>query len=137
MDAQRFYGIYRGKVVNSNDPDKHGRVRVVIPQILGDNPTNWAWPMDSSAIKTKAPFSGQGVWVMFEGGDPSYPIWTGTFGKTVSPYGPLVLNTSPAITGHLRGGMSSDSNYGLDLVATLVHMSEKITELESRIAALE
>jgi hypothetical protein len=74
---------------------------------------------------------------MFEGGDPSYPLWVGTFGNTISSNGPVIVKPSAAITGHLIAGTSSDNNRGLDLVATLVHMSQKITELEGRIAALE
>jgi hypothetical protein len=40
---KRFYGIYRGVVVDSNDPDNQGRLRVQVPQILGQAVTNWAW----------------------------------------------------------------------------------------------
>lgn len=137
MESTRFFGLYRGKVAENNDPDKHGRLRIVVPQLFGTEPTNWAWPQDASYVKSQVPAVGQGVWVMFEGGDPYYPIWTGTFGKTISSYGPLVVKPSPAITGHLVAGTSTDGTRGLDLMATLVHMSQKLEELESRIAALE
>jgi hypothetical protein len=71
---------------------------------------------------------------MFEGGDPNYPLWTGSFGKLVAP---LVVASSPTISGHLRGGTGHGGSTGLDLVATLVHMSEKLIELEGRVSALE
>jgi hypothetical protein len=40
---KRFYGIYRGVVVDSNDPDEKNRIRLQVPQILGQAVTNWAW----------------------------------------------------------------------------------------------
>lgn len=80
----RFYGVYRGIVYKSDDPLSLGRLQLKVPQILADQPTQWAWPVEQPEVVTKVPKDGQGVWVMFEGGDPSYPIWLGTFGKVVS-----------------------------------------------------
>jgi hypothetical protein len=76
----RFYGVYRGVVYSSDDPLNLYRLQLKVPQILADQHTEWAWPVEKPGISTSIPSVGQGVWVMFEGGDPSYPIWTGTFG---------------------------------------------------------
>ena len=38
---KRFYGIYLGNVVDSNDPEKLGRIRVQVPQVTGDAITDW------------------------------------------------------------------------------------------------
>ena len=78
------YGKYRGFVVDNADPEKRARVRLRVPSVLGDTVTGWALPC--------LPFGGlaeQGlflvpevdaqVWVEFEEGDISYPVWTGTF----------------------------------------------------------
>ena len=43
ISDKRFYGIYRGIVVSSDDPTGRGRVKLQIPQILGQAVTNWAW----------------------------------------------------------------------------------------------
>jgi hypothetical protein len=60
-----------------------------IPQILATETTEWAWPVDprlflvdneATLAVPLPPTIGQGVWAMFEGGDPSYPVWLGTFG---------------------------------------------------------
>ena len=40
---KRFYGIYRGIVVDGNDPENRGRIKLKVPQILGDVSTGWAW----------------------------------------------------------------------------------------------
>jgi uncharacterized protein involved in type VI secretion and phage assembly len=80
----KFYGKYRGFVVDNADPDQRARLRLKVPSVLGDETTGWALPC--------TPFGGlpdQGffavpevdaqVWVEFEEGDVSRPIWTGTF----------------------------------------------------------
>ena len=40
---KRFYGIYRGIVVDSNDPENKGRIKLRVPQILGSAVTSWCW----------------------------------------------------------------------------------------------
>ncbi|MGW7366515.1 phage baseplate assembly protein V [Streptomyces sp. NPDC054841] len=77
----RFLGKFRGQVVNNQDPLRIGRVTVKVPDVLGDEPSTWALPClpftgrDSGHYAV--PAEGAGVWVEFEQGDPSYPIWTG------------------------------------------------------------
>jgi len=69
----RFYGIYRGVVVTVHD---EGRVSLKVPQILADQVTGLAWPVEPTGSR---PNIGDGIWVAFEGGDPAYPIWIGKF----------------------------------------------------------
>jgi hypothetical protein len=57
---QRFYGKYRGRVTDTADPRRQGRLRASVPEVLGEVQTGWA-----------------GVWIEFEAGDPSRPVWTG------------------------------------------------------------
>lgn len=77
----RYFGKYRGLVEDVEDPQARGRVRARVPEVLGDRPSGWALPC--------VPFAGDGfgflalpqpgtrVWVEFEAGDPSRPIWSG------------------------------------------------------------
>ena len=74
--SSRFYGVYRGRCVNPVDPDSSGRIQLQVPQILGEAVTTWAYNSTSCAV---LPEIGDGVWVMFEGGDPNFPVWTGVF----------------------------------------------------------
>lgn len=76
----RFYGVYRGVVKDTNDPLGKFRVKLQVPQVLSNAITEWAWPVNQLGVTTVSPNVGQGVWVMFEGGDPSYPVWVGIFG---------------------------------------------------------
>lgn len=78
----RYFGKYRGLVRDNDDPENLGRIRALIPEVLGDTVLSaWALPC--------APYSGDGegqftippveagVWIEFEGGDVSRPIWSG------------------------------------------------------------
>lgn len=79
----RYFGKYRGLVAsNQQDPTRRGRIEVTVPAVLGDQ-TVWAMPCVPYAGKGVGfhmlPPAGAGVWVEFEAGDPSYPIWAGCF----------------------------------------------------------
>ena len=82
---RRFYGKYRGFVVNTDDPRHLGRVRLRVPSILGpDVVTGWAMPCVPYGGQLNqgflfVPEVGAGVWVEFEEGDLEFPIWVGTF----------------------------------------------------------
>ncbi|MFC8095400.1 phage baseplate assembly protein V [Streptomyces sp. NPDC057301] len=77
-----FFGKYRGTVVNSKDPTDRGRIRVKVPAVLGDQQV-WALPCvpyAGAGVGLYAlPEPGTAVWVEFEAGDPSFPVWTGCF----------------------------------------------------------
>lgn len=81
---RRRYGKYRGRVRDNEDPERLGRLRVIVPSLFGEEETTWALPA--------LPFGGlsqQGmffipevesqVWIEFEEGDVNRPIWTGVF----------------------------------------------------------
>ena len=79
-----FYGVYRGEVVNNDDPDGLGRVVVKVPSVMHraeEASENWAWPIMPAAAKDYGvffpPAKGDTVWVMFENGRPEYPIYVG------------------------------------------------------------
>lgn len=88
---RRYYGKYQGFVVDIADPQQRGRLRALVPEVLGDVVSGWAegcFPYgggpnfgtfsvppvtrDGDAYTT-------GVWIEFRGGDPQHPIWVGTF----------------------------------------------------------
>lgn len=91
-DVDRLYGKYRGGVVDNNDPDGRGRLKLRVPSVLGDLTTGWALPCfpfggaDQTGFYLVPPVDAA-VWVEFEQGDVSYPIWTGTYwtGKVSAP----------------------------------------------------
>lgn len=83
----RFPGLYRGIVADNRDPLGKNRVKLTVPQVLFTTTTDWAWSQNTHGVAPVTPDIGQGVWVMFEGGDPSYPVWTGTYGTTSTKSG--------------------------------------------------
>jgi uncharacterized protein involved in type VI secretion and phage assembly len=80
----RYFGKYRGQVTDNKDPDNLGRVKAKVPRLLGEQETGWALPaFIYGGAKEQGLFAvpdvGAGIWIEFEAGDPSYPVWTGTW----------------------------------------------------------
>jgi uncharacterized protein involved in type VI secretion and phage assembly len=104
---ERYYGKYRGTVINNVDPMQVGRLLVEVPDVLGLVPSSWAVPCVPLAGPTGPPMGvflvppiGAGVWVEFEQGDPNYPIWVGCRWGAASDIPPLAragLPVSPNI----------------------------------------
>ncbi|MDP9108284.1 MAG: phage baseplate assembly protein V [Pseudomonadota bacterium] len=80
-DGSKFFGIYRGTVVNNIDPMQIGRIMVLVPDVGGLTPSTWAMPCAQIAGKQSGVFMvpqiGAGVWLQFEAGDPDRPVWVG------------------------------------------------------------
>lgn len=98
--VKRFYGKYRGLVIENLDPEQIGRVLLQVPDVLGEIPSSWAMPCVpvagiQSGIFAVPPIGSQ-VWVEFEQGDPDYPIWTGGFWGLVADV-PIFATAPPAI----------------------------------------
>jgi uncharacterized protein involved in type VI secretion and phage assembly len=79
----RFFGKYRGIVTSNEDETNRGRLKVRVPSVWGETMEVWAMPClpyTGNTVGTYAiPEPKAGVWVEFEGGDTSFPIWTGGY----------------------------------------------------------
>jgi len=99
-DAKKYYGKYRGTVMNNIDPMQIGRIQVMVPDISNFLPTTFAMPCVPLAGKQMGaylvPQIGSGVWVEFEQGDPDYPIWSGCFWGVMAEVPVLGLAGNPA-----------------------------------------
>ncbi|MFJ9804326.1 phage baseplate assembly protein V [Streptomyces wuyuanensis] len=77
----RFLGKFRGRVADNDDPLRIGRITAYVPDVLGDEASTWAMPCfpftGAGAGQYAIPSEGAGVWIEFEQGDPSFPVWTG------------------------------------------------------------
>jgi hypothetical protein len=86
---ERVWGKYRGAVQNNLDPEGLGRIQATVPEVLGDVPTGWATPCIPYAGPGSGFFSippvGAGVWIEFECGDVSRPVWTGCYWGKLEP----------------------------------------------------
>jgi uncharacterized protein involved in type VI secretion and phage assembly len=80
----RFFGKYRGTVTDVDDSTL--RIKAKVPAVLGTHTTGWCMPCVPYAGKNVGmaflPEKGSGVWIEFEGGDVSYPIWVGCYWRS-------------------------------------------------------
>jgi len=74
-----FLGLFRGVVMNNDDPSNNGRVQVRVYGVFDDVPKSelpWAvpcWPFRSHSV----PSINEVVYVMFSAGNPNFPVWMG------------------------------------------------------------
>lgn len=91
--AGRYYGKFRAFVRDNNDPERLGRCRLEIPQVLGegvDNWSEWASPCfpyggNPDMGMFLMPDEGASVWAEFEAGDVRAPIWSGVWIAGTNP----------------------------------------------------
>jgi hypothetical protein len=93
----RHFGKYRGIVTDIADPEDQCRIRAQVPAVYTDRDSPWALPSlpfagDQHGL-VLLPQVGDGVWIEFEGGDISRPIWSGCWfasGQRPAPQGEKV-----------------------------------------------
>jgi uncharacterized protein involved in type VI secretion and phage assembly len=78
----RYFGKYRGIVTEVGEDDRLGQLKARVPEVYGaDQPSPWAMPCVPYAGADHGlsvlPEEDDGVWIEFEAGDISRPIWTG------------------------------------------------------------
>jgi uncharacterized protein involved in type VI secretion and phage assembly len=77
----RFYGKYRGVVQEVEAATC--RIKAMVPAVYGGAESGWCLPCVPYAGPGVGiaflPEVGSAVWIEFEGGDVSFPIWTGCF----------------------------------------------------------
>lgn len=55
----KYPGFYRAIVADNADPEGLGRIRMIVPQVLGEHITDWAWPIGGAITQAKTPY---GTW---------------------------------------------------------------------------
>ena len=100
---QKYYGKFRGTVINNVDPMQIGRIQAIVPAVSNVIPTSWAMPcLPGAGINTgmfTVPQIGSGVWIEFENGDPDYPIWVGGYWGSAAEVPLLSHMVPPAVNG--------------------------------------
>lgn len=132
---QSYLGKFRGFVVDNQDPETRGRIKLRVPSVLGETTTDWALPCmpyggsEALGMLHVPPVDAQ-VFVEFLEGDISSPVWTGTFwrqsGEPPEEYtGPdtKVLKTD---AGHV---LTFDDTAGSESV-TLISSAEAKMEMD-------
>jgi uncharacterized protein involved in type VI secretion and phage assembly len=100
-DKPRFFGKYRGTVLNNVDPMQTNRIMVQVPEVLGPSISTWALPcVPFAGTQTGCfyfPPIGAAVWIEFEGGDSDFPIWVGGFWANAGEVPALALAGPPGV----------------------------------------
>jgi uncharacterized protein involved in type VI secretion and phage assembly len=100
---EKYYGKYRGIVVNNVDPEQRGRIQAIVPDVSTVIPTTWAMPcLPVGGIQMgmfTVPLIGAGVWIEFEQGDPDFPVWVGCFWGTAAEVPTMARTVPPAVPG--------------------------------------
>jgi uncharacterized protein involved in type VI secretion and phage assembly len=95
----KYYGKYRGTVVQNVDPEQRGRIQVLVPDVSNVVPSTWATacvPLAGKSMGTYlVPQMGSGVWIEYEQGDADFPIWTGCFWGLAAEVPPLAMAGNP------------------------------------------
>ncbi len=78
----RYFGKYRGIVAEVGENDRLGQLKARVPEVFGEDQSSpWAMPCVPYAGADHGlallPEEDDGVWIEFEAGDISRPIWTG------------------------------------------------------------
>ena len=108
VDSRR-YGKFRGFVSDNDDPEKRGRLKLTVPSTLDEQTTDWALPCapfggsDGTGLLL-IPEVGAEVWVEFEQGDISRPIWVGAMWTKSPDEGGVDLGSPTARTLRTPGG---------------------------------
>ncbi len=101
--SPKFFGKYRGTVVNNVDVMQMGRIMAIVPDVSAVALTSWCMPcVPVAGIQTgvfMVPPIGAGVWIEFEQGDPDYPIWTGCYWGSPAEVPALAHLVPPALFG--------------------------------------
>ena len=111
----RFYGKYRGIVKEVLTGDDLGKLVIMVRDVYGWHELPPAWPCVPFAGAQHGlvalPEENDGVWVEFEGGDISQPIWTGFWWATGEIPDPAAPNVRTwATSGNLKIVLDDDNN---------------------------
>lgn len=103
-EDRQWLGIYDAQVAVATDPTAKGRVRLYVPQVLGNTYSAWAFPMQPGLM----PAVGVSCFCMFLGGNPDLPYYflgiTGNVLQELTSNTGLVLNPNPYFTGNVITG---------------------------------
>jgi Type VI secretion system/phage-baseplate injector OB domain len=101
--GNKYYGKYRGIVLNNVDPMQMGRIQAIVPDVSSVLPSSWAMPCVPVGGVQHGQFGvppiGSSVWMEFEQGDPDYPIWTGCFWGSAAEVPSLARTIPPGVPG--------------------------------------
>lgn len=135
--VNKYYGKYRAKVVDVNDPEKRGRIRVMCPKVLGEFKSSWCEPCIPVAYDLGGDFAipklNEFVWIEFEEGNQNKPIYVGgLWCKEKSPSNPYEVAERLIIWGKCKIKISKENVLTISVGNnSVITMKEDSIELAS------
>ncbi len=127
--SDNYPGVYAAIVADNADPYKSYRLRLKVPQILGDVVTPWAPPSGSTNVTLTV---GQSVYVQFVGGDLSLPIYISP-GVQYDPPPPYVPTTPTYNTGFYYNSSWSNLGAGYEAAGWSLDSEKKMVRLRGMV----
>jgi len=130
MDRKKkYFGKYRGRVKRTDDPLVLGRITAVVPDLFGDEELPWAYSANNfgknvSFIPKKDDF----VWIEFEQGQINRPLYTATWGTSLSTRAKKNYPQNRVIETH--EGLSLEMNDAIKKI-TVTHTDGPVIEIDS------
>ena len=128
-------GKYRGIVVDTNDPERLGRIRAKLPGEAGQPITGWALPCVPYAGQQVGlfclPENGTDVWIEFEQGDPAYPVWTGCYWRPGNAFHAAGAHQPTVVLRTRKGRLEIDDSSSTITITTVY--GDKVTVDKGRI----
>lgn len=116
---KRFYGIYRGIVVDTDDPANKNRIKVTVPQVTGADITNWAWP--AGIVNPDANYTYLNEYGSFSSTSTATIVQVGTSAYTVAPLVAADFSTTKVVLN--SGQNAAESNIdGIFEVTTVLQL---------------
>ena len=112
----RYPGPWRAIVAENKDPQQLCRIKLEVPDVLGDIVSDWAPPMTLFTGSERdqglyvVPEVGNRVWAFFEDCDPDKPVYAGSW-----PARPSAPDTADVVRGNAdvtRSGKGTDVTVG-------------------------
>ncbi len=126
----RYFGFYRGFVVDNADPEKMGRVTVMVPGLL-EPESGWAWPFAMGGPPQNGvwdvPKANAPVHVIFHQGDIDEPHWVhGWYARDHAPTPVLEASAADAVN-HIKAFETDRHLVVLDSLKNQVLVKDKVS----------
>lgn len=124
----RYFGKYRGTVHEVGEGENLGKIKAAVPDVYGQGEadeggtviTPWALPCVPFAGQNHGlvvlPEEGDGIWIEFEAGDLSRPIWSGGWWADSEMPEPGGLQTRVLVTSGGHKVVLDDRDHRLQLL---------------------
>jgi uncharacterized protein involved in type VI secretion and phage assembly len=97
----KFFGKYRGTVIDNTDPLGIGRLRAQVPDVAAMLGSTWAMPcFPFAGVQSgflAVPLVGAHIWIEFEQGDINRPVWVGGFFGSQAEVPGISLTAPPTV----------------------------------------